>query len=88
MIHIRIASGSILASLMKLRKLLAKKLKELMKERGETQAQFSRRIGIGQATLNRVLNGEQSISIDRLEAICNSLRINIGELFRDEKNNS
>ena len=85
MIHIRIAYCLILASLMKLRKRLAKKLKEIMKERGETQAQFSKRIGVGQATLNRVLNGEQSISIDRLESICNSLRLDIKDLFPEFK---
>ncbi|HMO01481.1 MAG TPA: helix-turn-helix transcriptional regulator [Oligoflexia bacterium] len=70
---------------MKLRKRLAKKLKEIMKERDETQAQFSKRIGVGQATLNRVLNGEQSISIDRLESICNSLRLDIKDLFPEFK---
>lgn len=85
MIHIWIADRFNLASLMKLRKRLAKKLKEIMKERGETQAQFSKRIGVGQATLNRVLNGEQSISIDRLESICNSLRLDIKDLFPEFK---
>lgn len=85
MIHIWIACRSNLASIMKLRKRLAKKLKEIMKERDETQAQFSKRIGVGQATLNRVLNGEQSISIDRLESICNSLRLDIKDLFPEFK---
>jgi len=77
----RIAFG-VKVSAMKLRKRLAKRLKLLQGE--ATQAEFSRRIGIGQASLNRILRSEQSVSLDLLETICNSLRIDIVELLKED----
>lgn len=68
---------------MKLRKRLARRLRELKED--QTQAQFSRRLGIGQASLNRILNGEQSLSLDMIETICRNLCIDIVELFADAK---
>lgn len=80
MIHIRIVFDRTLAC-MKLRKRLAKRLKQL---KGDSkQAEFARRIGIGQASLNRILQAEQSVSLDLLETICNSLRIDVTELLRE-----
>lgn len=67
---------------MKLRKRLAKKLKFLKKD--STQAEFSRRIGVGQATLNRILHGEQGVSLDVLETICANLRLDIRELLGED----
>ena len=64
---------------MKLRKKLANCLKKLKGE--QTQAQFSRRLGIGQASLNRLLNCEQAATLDMLETICGSLCIDIVDLF-------
>lgn len=64
---------------MKLRKRLAKKLKELKGD--QTQAQFARRIGVGQATLNRLLNAEQAASLDVIETICRSLCLDVVELL-------
>jgi transcriptional regulator with XRE-family HTH domain len=67
---------------MKLRKRLAKKLKQMKGDR--TKAEFSKRLGIGQASLNRILQAEQSVSLDLLETICNSLRIDVIDLLADE----
>ena len=62
------------------RKQLSKKLKELKGEM--TEREFSRQIGIGQATLNRFLNCNQSASLDTLETICSRLKINLKDLFK------
>lgn len=67
---------------MKFRKRLAKKLKELKGDR--TQVEFSRRIGIGQASLNRLLICEQSATLDMLERICGNLNIDIKDLFSEK----
>jgi len=64
----------------KLRVRLAKKLKEL--KGSETQAAFSRRLGIGQASLNRILNKEQSVSLDMLELIADSLKVDVVDHLR------
>ena len=80
MIHIRIEISAKLWPMKKLRVRLAKRLKEI---KGlETQALFSRRIGIGQASLNRILNREQSATLDMLETICDRLKIDISELLK------
>ncbi len=65
---------------MQLRKRLAARLKAL--KGNQTQAQFSRRIGIGQASLNRLLNGEQAATIDMLETISRNLCIDVLELLK------
>lgn len=64
----------------KFREYLAKNLKKI--KGSETQAAFARRIGIGQASLNRILNREQGISLDMLELICLRLKVDIRDLFK------
>ena len=59
----------------RLRKILAKKIKQLKGD--QTQAEFSRKLGVGQATLNRILNCEQSVSLDLLERICDRLKVDV-----------
>lgn len=63
------------------RKRLAKKLKQQKKDM--TEREFSRKLGIGQATLNRFLNCNQAASLDTLEMICKRLKIDIVDLFVD-----
>jgi transcriptional regulator with XRE-family HTH domain len=66
---------------MEIRKRLAKRLTKI---KGRTsQAEFSKRVGIGQASLNRLLQGRQNISIDLLEKICRSLEIDVSTLLKD-----
>lgn len=62
------------------RKRLSQKLKEYRKDM--TEREFARKIGIGQATLNRFINCNQSASLDTLETICKRLKIDITELFK------
>jgi len=61
---------------------LAKKLKAL--SAGMTQREFSKRSGIHQGTLNRYLNCYQSASLDKLQTLCQRLKIDIVDLFAEE----
>lgn len=63
------------------RKRLAKKLKEYRKDM--TEREFARKLGIGQSTLNRFINCNQSASLDTIETICKRLKIDIVELLRE-----
>lgn len=60
---------------------LSRKLKTLGK--GMTQREFSRKVGLQQATLNRYLNRERSASLDHIHRICERLKIDIVELFSE-----
>lgn len=64
----------------KFREYLAKSIKKI--KGVETQAEFARRLGIGQASLNRILNKEQGISLDMLELICHRLKIDLKDLMK------
>jgi putative transcriptional regulator len=64
----------------KFREYLAKNIKKI--KGVETQAEFARRLGIGQASLNRILNKEQGISLDMLELICHRLKIDLKDLMK------
>lgn len=67
------------------RKRLAKNLK---KYRGEmTEREFSKKVGIAQATLNRYLNCTQAASLDKLEIIAHRLKIEVSALIAKEEKN-
>lgn len=62
-----------------LRRRLAKGLIQL---RGETsQNQFARKLGISNASLNRIENQQQNVSLATLEKFCRALRCDIADLF-------
>lgn len=67
-------------SLSKLEITFAKKLKQTRGE--ESQVKFAKRIGIAQSTLNRIENGEQSVTLHLVERIANRLKIDVFELLR------
>lgn len=48
-----------------------------------TQKQFARKLGIDQASVNRIELGEQNVTIDTLQLICNRLKCDAGELLDD-----
>jgi DNA-binding Xre family transcriptional regulator len=63
-----------------LRKHLGKFLRE---KRGDlTLAQFSRKLGISDSTLQRLEVGEQNITIDSLETIIDRLKCSISDIFK------
>lgn len=48
-----------------------------------TQKQFARKLGIDQASVNRIELGEQNVTIDTLQLICDRLKCDAGELLDD-----
>ena len=54
----------------------------LRQKRGEaTYAQFARRLGVSPSSLYRLENGEQSITLQRLEQILGRLKCQIRDVF-------
>lgn len=68
----------------KLRKNLGANLRQL---RGElNQYEFAKKLGISQASLNRIENGFQNVSIDTLERIATRLKMSVGQLLDKDVN--
>ncbi len=62
-----------------LRKRLARGLTRL---RGDaSQNQFAKKLGISNASLNRIENGVQNVSLATLETLCRRLNCDIVDLF-------
>jgi len=54
----------------------------LRKKRGDlTFQQFSRKTGLSDSTLHRLEMGEQNITLDTLEHLCDRFKCSIAELF-------
>jgi DNA-binding Xre family transcriptional regulator len=66
---------------------LARRLsKALARFRGEaSQNQFARRLGISNASLNRLENQVQNISLKTLEQLCRALKCDVVDLFPPER---
>ena len=64
-------------------KQLAKQLAQfLRKQRGDlTFQQFSRKTGISDSTLHRLEMGEQNITLNTLEHLCDRLKCSVGAIF-------
>ncbi len=60
------------------------KIRQLRKERGLTQSELARRIGVQQSDLCRMENGEYKVSLDTLFKVLGVFGMDIGEFFRDE----
>jgi transcriptional regulator with XRE-family HTH domain len=60
------------------------KIRQLRKERGLTQSELARRVGVQQSDLCRMENGEYKVSLDTLFGILGVFGIDIGEFFREE----
>ena len=61
---------------------LAKRLKSLQGTR--TQREFAKDLGIDVATLNRLYQRRENITISTIQRICNNLKCKVGWLFLDE----
>ena len=48
---------------------------EMMQEQSISQAEMARRIGVTRQEVNNFLSGRQVISFDKLERICQELKI-------------
>lgn len=62
-------------------KRLAKGLAQIRGE--ESQNQFAKKLGISNATLNRLENKVQNISLATIEKLCRNLDCDVADLFPD-----
>ncbi len=62
---------------------LAKGLAQLRGE--ESQNRFSHKLGVSNATLNRIENRRQNVSLSTLEKLCRNLNCDIVDLFPPEE---
>ena len=64
-------------------KRLAKQLAVFLRKRRRdlTFQQFSRKIGISDSTLHRLELGEQNVTLQTLEQICDRLKCSVSEIF-------
>jgi transcriptional regulator with XRE-family HTH domain len=54
----------------------------LKKQRGSMSfAEFSRKTGLPPSTLHRLENGNQSITLSRLDAVMKRLKVTLGDVF-------
>jgi DNA-binding Xre family transcriptional regulator len=54
----------------------------LRKRRGDlTYQQFARKAGLSDSTLHRLELGDQNITLDTLEQLCDRLKCSISEIF-------
>lgn len=64
---------------------MALRLREILKERGLTVAQFSEMSGISQSNISNYMNGNISPTLETLYKISNALDIDITELFKKKE---
>ena len=67
---------------MKLKDAIAKRIKEIIKEKGITQYQLFKQSGVPQSTISTILNSEtKSVKISTIFEICDGLNIELSEFF-------
>ena len=59
------------------------RIKELCKERGITQADLARRLGVRPSSLSQSISRNR-LSADSLQRIADALHVSVGELFEHE----
>lgn len=60
---------------------LADSLRRLREGAGLSQVELAKTLGLSQATLNRLENSSQNVTLKTLERLCAALRCQIAELF-------
>lgn len=65
--------------------IMALRLREILKERELTVAQFAEMSGMSQSNISNYMNGNISPTLDTLYRIANSLEIEITELFEKKE---
>jgi transcriptional regulator with XRE-family HTH domain len=67
---------------------IGSRLRELRKERGLTQAELARQIGIQQSDLSRMEKGEYRVSLDNLFKILGVFDLDLADFFGDPSENT
>lgn len=68
----------------KYRKILAKKLAQIIAVRGITKLALSKKAKVDRVTLDSYLSGSVSAGLDKLEALATALGVSVPELLRDD----
>src|SRR5688572_14054389 len=63
--------------------LVGRKIRQLRKERHQTQTELAQRLGIQQSDLSRMVKGEYRVSLDTLFKILAEFRIGVGKFFEE-----
>lgn len=63
------------------------RIKEVLKEKGITQAELAQRMGVHRVALNSTLNNP-NIKLSTLEKIAAAIGCEVGDFFRDEGDGS
>ncbi len=63
---------------------IGSRMRELRKERGLTQAELARQIGIQQSDLSRMEKGEYRVSLDNLFRILGVFNLDLADFFGDK----
>jgi transcriptional regulator with XRE-family HTH domain len=58
---------------------MALRIKEILKEKGQTQKDLAQRMGVAEISLSRSINGNPNL--DTLQKIADALEVEISELF-------
>ena len=66
---------------MDLARQLAESLRRVRLEAGVTQTTMARKLGVSQATLNRLESGSQNVTLRTLQQLCRSLDCGLEDLF-------
>ena len=61
------------------------KIKEYMEGKGINQSKIADMVGIPRPKLNKMLNGEQKISLDDYELICGALGVGVEEFLSPKR---
>lgn len=61
------------------------KIKEYMEKKGINQSEIADMAGIPRPKLNKMLNGEQKISLDDYELICGALGVGVEEFLSPKR---
>jgi transcriptional regulator with XRE-family HTH domain len=69
----------------KLKELFSKNLVEQLLAKGETQASMARYMKISSATASDWCNGRKMPRVDKIQALCNWLGIELSELLEEKK---
>lgn len=59
------------------------RIKELIKEKGVTNAELAEKSGVSKVSISLILNGKTNPSVDMLCKIANALGVGVSELFSD-----
>ena len=65
---------------------MALRIKEILKEKGQTQKDLAQRMGVAEISLSRSINGNPNL--ETLQKIADALEVDISELFAPKESDA